>query len=274
MSILHRLPRVLAGAGLVLAGLALVAPALPCAAAPAGPVDTQRIMNHMMMPATRMNGVPLRDAIAYLRSVTGANVFVNWNALQSAGVTRMTPITLNVKNVSVRTVVGLILQIASPQVPLISYTYHNVLTITTRADANRQLVTKVYDVADLLVPVITYTNIPTFNLGQSTQNNSGVSITAGQTSNVNTNNNSNNNLFGGGGGGGGGYGGGQNLFGGKKNSASARGKKLVKLIEAIVEPNIWSTNGGPASIVYFQQRLIVTAPVYVQHEIGGSSTHY
>ena len=71
------------------------------------------------------------------------------------------------------------------------------------------------------------------------------------------------------GGGGGGYGGNDNIFGGKKNSSNARGKKLVKLIEAIVEPRIWSVNGGPASIVYFEQRLIITAPVYVQDEIGG-----
>ncbi len=216
-----------------------------------------RVMMDQILPQTTMNDLPLKDAITYLRSVTGANIFVNWNALQNAGISKLTPISVSLQDVSARKTLSLILEQVSPQTPLIFYTHENVLTITTRSDANRRLVTRVYPVGDLVMSVPNFTNAPQFNLSSATQN---------STSQVSSQ----------GGGGLGNIGGGGSIFqqSGQQNANTTtptdRGKQLVKLIESTIQPNIWSNNGGRASIVYFDRELVVNAPVYVQRMISST----
>jgi hypothetical protein len=53
-----------------------------------------------------------------------------------------------------------------------------------------------------------------------------------------------------------------------KETPDQRAQKLVDLIEASVRPDIWSEKGGPASIKYFDGRLIITAPQVVLDAIG------
>ena len=216
-----------------------------------------RVMMDQILPQTTMNDLPLKDAITYLRSVTGANIFVNWNVLQNVGISKLTPVSLTLQNVSARKTLSLILEEVSPQTPLIFYTHDNVLMITTRSDANRRLVTRVYPVGDLVMTVPNFTNAPQFNLSSATQN---------STSQVSSQ----------GGGGIGNIGGGGSIF--QQNSqqnanmttTTDRAKELVSLIEATIEPSIWSANGGRANIVYFDRELVVNAPVYVQRMISST----
>ncbi len=216
-----------------------------------------RVMMDQILPQTTMNDLPLKDAVTYLRSVTGANVFVNWNALQNAGISKLTPVSLALQNVSARKILSLVLEQVSPQTPLIFYTHDNVLMITTRSDANRRLVTRVYPVGDLVMSVPNFTNAPQFNLSSATQN---------STSQVSSQ----------GGGGLGNIGSGGSIFqqSGQQNAnlktSTDRGKQLVRLIESVVQPNVWTANGGHASIVYFDRELVVNAPVYVQRMISST----
>lgn len=219
-------------------------------------VDT-RVMMDQILPQATMNDLPLKDAITYLRSVTGANVFVNWNALQNAGISKLTPVSLTLQNVSARKILSLVLEQVSPQTALVFYTHDNVLMITTRSDANRRLVTRVYPVGDLVMSVPNFTNAPQFNLSSATQN---------STSQVSSQ----------GGGGLGNIGGGGSIFqqSGQQNAnlktSTDRGKQLVRLIESVIQPNVWTANGGHASIVYFDRELVVNAPVYVQRMISST----
>ena len=216
-----------------------------------------RVLMDQILPQTTMNDLPLNDAITYLRSVTGANIFVNWNVLQNAGISKLTPVSLTLQNVSARKTLSLILEEVSPQTPLIFYTHDNVLMITTRSDANRRLVTRVYPVGDLVMTVPNFTNAPQFNLSSATQN---------STSQVSSQ----------GGGGIGNIGGGGSIF--QQNSqqnanmttTTDRAKELVSLIESTIEPSIWTANGGRANIVYFDRELVVNAPVYVQRMISST----
>jgi hypothetical protein len=216
-----------------------------------------RVMMDQILPQTTMNDLPLKDAVTYLRSVTGANIFVNWSALQNAGISKLTPVSLSLQDVSARKILSLILEQVSPQTPLVFYTHENVLMITTRSDANRRLVTRIYPVGDLVMTVPNFTNAPTFNLSSATQN---------STSQVSSQ----------GGGGIGNIGGGGSIFqqNGQQNANIAtptdRGKQLVKLIEATIQPNVWTANGGRASIIYFDRELVVNAPVYVQRMISST----
>jgi len=250
---MNSLGRFLTGA-LSLAVSVLPLAVLRTICADGGGMQTSEVLGNIV-PDTEMNAVPLRDAINYVQQDSGANIYVNWNALSAVGVSNLTPITLSLQNVTVGKLLALIMAQASPETPTVEYVDSNVLMITTRADADTQMVTRVYNVSDLIMSVPDYSSgAPTLSLALQNQ-----SVNASST-----------------GGGGGGGQTGSNLFGGggqtsqgAVESPAQRGQELVKLIETIVYPSIWADNGGQASIVYFNSNLIITAPEYIQEQIGG-----
>src|SRR3954454_16184238 len=52
------------------------------------------------VPAINFTKVTLKDALDFLRDVTGTEIQEDWAALESAGMSQDTPITVNVKNVT------------------------------------------------------------------------------------------------------------------------------------------------------------------------------
>jgi hypothetical protein len=215
------------------------------------------------MPELKFQGVTLNDAIDFLRDVSGANITVNWKALESAGVSRDSAVNLHLRGVTMRKALELLLNEAGGGDQLTFDVDQGVIEITTRELADSRMITRVYPVDDLIMEIPDFTDAPQFSLDAS-QNQSG----------------------GGGGGGGGGAGGGgggqvtvaNTLFAnqGQLNQSQNQGKTkteraqdLVDLIENLVFPDIWSDHGGKASIRYFNGSLVVTAPRSVQEAIGG-----
>ena len=234
---------------------------LPAASAQ---VNDSRHALGSVVPELNVEAVPLERALNFLRDTSGANIVVNWKVLETLGVAKDTPVTLQVRNLPLRKMLQLVLDQASPNSSLVYNIDSNVIQITSQEDADRQMVTKVY-VVDDLVMAPNVKQAPTLNLGQTTQQSGG----------------------GGGGFGGGGSQGGQNgggqggLFGSQSNNnqpqnvdlmknAQQRGEDLVALIREVVRPTIWRENGGTASIRYFNPgKIIVTAPLSVHEAIGG-----
>jgi uncharacterized membrane protein YgcG len=206
-----------------------------------------------------VDGKSLSQVLDYLRTTTGTNMVVNWTVLEAAGITKDTPITLQVRDVTLRKLLRLVLDQASPATALTFGVDSNVIEITSQDDADKVLITKVYVVDDLVMTDNDVPSPPQMNLQTVTAN----GTTTGGSS-------------GGGGGTGGASAGGGGLFGTQqtaptqpKQTSDQRGADLVALIRDIVRPTIWKENGGPASIKYFSGKLIVTAPVSVQESIGG-----
>ncbi|NNM85408.1 MAG: hypothetical protein HKL96_06615 [Phycisphaerales bacterium] len=233
-----------------------VAPAAGTATADAFRVSTGKLM-YQVLPHTTLHSVPLGNAIDYLRQVSGANIVVNWNALEAAGVSKQATVSLDLRYVTVKKTLELMLSQASSSATLVSYISGNVLTVTTQGDADTHLVTRVYQVGDLVMTIPNFTSFPQFNLQSATQN------STAQVSST-------------GGGGIGNAGGGGGLFGGGTSSGQSnietpdqRGQDLVKLVEHTIQPNVWQSNGGQSNVSYFRGQLVVTAPVYVQQLIGG-----
>src|SRR5829696_3093785 len=54
------------------------------------------------IPEIRLAGVSLSDALDFIREVSGANIHVNWRALELLNVTRQTPVTLRLTDVTIR----------------------------------------------------------------------------------------------------------------------------------------------------------------------------
>ncbi len=208
-------------------------------------VDAKRALS-MRMPETKLGDVRLQDAIEFLQDTSGANIHVNWRALETVNITRETPVSLRAQSLPLRTLLKYVLMEADGQGLTTFYAEDGVIEITTRDLTDRRLITKVYPVEDLLLTIPDFTDAPTF------------ALQAPQIS-------------------GGGGGGGQSLLGnasaGEENNQLAkaeRGRELVQLVMTTVQPEAWRANGGNASIRFFRGRLIVTAPRSVHEQIGGA----
>ncbi len=196
------------------------------------------------LPEIKLGDVRLEDAIAFLQDTSGANIHVNWRALQTVKITRQTPVTLRMQSQTLRSLLKYLMMEVDGEALATFYADDGVIEITTRELADARLVTKVYPVHDLLLTIPDFTDAPSFSL-QSPQVSGGG---AGQS------------LLG-------------NTAAGQDNvqvSKLARGERLVRLVQDTVQPEIWRENGGSASIRFFRGRLIVTAPRSVHEQIGGA----
>jgi uncharacterized membrane protein YgcG len=207
-------------------------------------------------PAIKLDSVAFKDALDFVQDLSGANLHVNWAALQAAGVTKDAVIDLHLRGVPLRKALNLILsEAAAGNAVLTYYVDENVIEITTLELADKMLITRVYPVDDLLMDVPDFTDAPKFDLTQSQGNGGGTTVGAGGGSGSSSSSGS---LFSGGSG-----------DETKGPTKSERAQGLVDLITAIVRPEIWSTNGGPATIRFFNGSLIITAPRSVHEAIDG-----
>jgi hypothetical protein len=218
---------------------------------------------NMVVPNLQAKDVGLAKILEHLTGVTGANIVVNWKALEAAGITKETPINVDLHDLSMSKLLETILDDASATTPLTWQVDRNVIRITTQADADSRMMTRVYPVGDLLLPKNTEFYVP---FGSQTVYNQGV----------------------GGGGVGGGVGvggGGGGLFGNnnQQNGQNGQGNRtidytkdrekagqlLIDVIQTAIRPEIWDKNGGKATAKMFNAMLIISAPESVQEAIGG-----
>lgn len=207
----------------------------------------------MILPDFNADGVGVGKVIDSLRDLSGANIVVNWKVLEQIGIGRDTPVTLQLTDITLRKALQLTLDQASPQTQLVFSVDSNVISITTQAEADKVLYTRVYVVDDLVMTDNNVVQPPQMNLQAITS--------SGTTS---------------GSGGGSAMGGSGSIFTESSTPANTtedtsekRGADLATLITQVVRPEIWQGNGGSASVRYFKGKLIVTAPASVQEAIGG-----
>ena len=227
--------------------IASVSLAQSAAAAPVGKPVEEVHLTH----------VSLSDAIEYLRDVSGANIEVDWKALETVGLSKDAPVSLRLRNVSLRVALKKTLDSASPGVADFIVD-GNVITITSQEAADSKLVTRIIPIGDLLLDIPDFTDAPTMDLSSATSGNSGArGAGAGNSNGTN--------------------GGNQNIFSGgttttadqKKVSRQEKAQQLIDTIQSTVRPSIWDVNGGKSKIKYFNNTLIITAPASVIRVIGG-----
>lgn len=154
------------------------------------------------LPEIRFDAVSFSDVIDFLRDTTQANIFVNWKALEAAGIDRNAPVTTRLRNTKLSKVLRLILEsVGGGATVSLNYTVdEGVITISTTEDLAKNVETRTYDIRDLIIQIPDFTNFPEISLQTNT-----TSRTAGGSS---------------GGGGGGGGGGGQRN--GQRSGGGAR----------------------------------------------------
>ena len=197
------------------------------------------------------NETPLENVIQFIAAVTQLNVDTDWQALENAGVDKTAPVTLNLTNVPVETILNRVCEKASPD-PLTGAAWNvtdGVLTISSREQINKQKAIVIYDIRDLIVEVPDYTNSYELDLQQALQQ-------AGRQ---------------------GGGGGGQSPFtqqnqGGEeqRRTLQERTQEILDIITTNVDTDGWKENGG--DVGYIQQLgglLIITNTPANHRSING-----
>ena len=239
--------------------LAAAALSLALCAVSASASRTSQLLSQRL-PELKFQGVTLGDAIDFLRDVSGANLNVNWKALEGAGVTRDTQVNLHLNGITLRKALELLLSEAGGGDSLTFDVDDGVIEVTTREIADHRMITRVYPVEDLIMIIPDFTDAPQFNLdasqsqGQGGGGGGGIGQGGGSTAQVT------NSLF---------AGNGQQTNTEQVKTKAERAQELVDLIESTVFTDIWKDNGGSATIRYFNGMLVVTAPRSVQEAIGG-----
>jgi hypothetical protein len=226
----------------------------------AAPLETSgnnaRVALDIQLPEVKFNNIGLSDALDFLRDATGANFNVDWKALETVNIDKGTPVSLTLHSISMSKALELVLGQASAENLLTYYVDDNVIEVTTLSTADSKMITVVYDVEDLIAIDDNFN--PTASSGSSISLSSagGSGGGGGGSSSIFSNSNSSNSSNGAAGGG---------------NGKDAKADKLIKLIESTIRPEIWKDNGpsGRATIIEFNDKLIVTAPRSVQEQING-----
>jgi len=126
------------------------------------------------------NETPLEDVISFLRNVSGANIVVNWKALEAIKVETKTPITIKASDLSVARVLDLVLDQLSSAPSKFDRAYwvidEGVVTVSTGSALNVDLKTRVFDVGDVLVAVPNFVGPRVDIRGDQNNNTSGTGI--------------------------------------------------------------------------------------------------
>jgi general secretion pathway protein D len=117
--------------------------------------------------------IDFKDVIQFLREYSDANIHVNWRALSAAGIEQTTKVTVDVRKISVKRALDLVLAdvsgaAAGADAELRYVLDEGVLIVSTKADLARVPIRRVYDIRDLLVPVPDFQG-PRIELQEATQ---------------------------------------------------------------------------------------------------------
>lgn len=218
--------------------LLLLGPVLVVAQTPAKSALQKRL------PELSLKDVALEEALAFFQNATQANWFINWHAIESAGVLRDTPVTVKLRFVPVHVALRTVLESAAPGL-LTFEVDQNVITVTTRKRSEEKMFIRIYPVQDLLVEIPDFRG-PSLNLTDR------LTDTRNQPSQVglfdpNARNRDDDPI----------------------PTRSYRAEQLIRLIQTTIRPDIWNVNGGKARITFLNGYLIVVAPKSVHEALGG-----
>ncbi len=188
--------------------------------------------------------ISLKDAIDFLRDVSGANIHVNWRALKTIGITRDTKVSLKARDVSVARALTLITDQLSVGQDKYSSVYwvvdEGVVEISTGEALNHSTRVEVYDITDLLLVVPNFI-APSIDLSRTTVGNNANNNTSIWGNNTGNNNTSNGDIEG-------------------PGIAEQRQKmrdELVEIIKLSIGEEMWAPE-GKGSVRILGNKLIIS----------------
>lgn len=117
----------------------------------------------------------LSDVVAFISTVSGLNIDVDWDSLDEIGVSREDPISLNLTNVPLETVLNRVMEKATDD-PLNKADWavsDGVVMIASDEALRRNTVLVIYDIRDLLIDIPDYDQVPQIDLQSVLQSGEG-----------------------------------------------------------------------------------------------------
>jgi hypothetical protein len=113
--------------------------------------DSAQVQLEKMIKSVTVENGRLDKVLDFIANSTGANMVVNWRALEAAGIGADAPVTLNLHQIPARVLLNQTLAVVGGG--NIKLSYHiadGIVTVSTADDLAHDMVTRVYDVSDLL----------------------------------------------------------------------------------------------------------------------------
>ncbi len=108
-----------------------------------------------LLPGVNFNKLPFRDTLAFFQTVMAENFHVNWRALKQEGIDPETPITVQVRHVSIARAMDLVFDQVNADRDKFTSIYwvidRGVLVISTGNALNKKLITRVIDAGGALL---------------------------------------------------------------------------------------------------------------------------
>jgi general secretion pathway protein D len=128
------------------------------------------------IPSVAFNDNSLADVIQFVQSVSNQNLDVDWASLEQANIQKETTVSLNLTNVSIKTLLDRIVEkvSGSDRSSRADWTIMDgVVTVASDEKIRKHTALLIYDVRDLLIEVPDYTDVPRIDLQQALQSNQG-----------------------------------------------------------------------------------------------------
>lgn len=201
------------------------------------------------VPQARFADATIEQVVQFVEAISQLNIDVDWTALEEIGVDRATPVSLNLSQVPLRTVLDRVLDKASPdRLSRAAWAVNDgILQIASDEALRKNTILAIYDIRDLLIVVPDFDNAPEFDLSQVLQSS-----------------------------GGGGGGGGQSPFQNAEDEEEEgvpleeRRQQIVDIITQNIDFDGWTENGGDTGRIQpLAGSLIITNTARNHREIGG-----
>lgn len=236
---------------LVLVLLVLVSSTAAFGGAPVAPECWSQWLSTSPPTGVTWRNTAFGDAIDWLRNrdATGSpctmNLVVDWQALEEAGIDRDTEFELQVSDVPLAVIVGLMLEQVGGDTQLGYEANGNVLRISTADRLASRLVVRTYDLTPVTTSVPDFTNGPQVDMTLSERTVSARNGGAG--------------------------GPGMSLTSNGEAVGPNRAERMTELMETIqstVDPDHWAANGGEGSMGLAGTMLVVRQSPDVQEKIA------
>jgi general secretion pathway protein D len=129
-------------------------------------------LNAKRVPSVAFNDNALQDVVEFIKTITQQNVDVDWASLENAGIQRDATVSLNLTNVTAKTLLDRVTDKVSGADRANQADWaviDGVVTIASRERLERNTSLVIYDVRDLLIEVPDYTDVPRIDLQQALQ---------------------------------------------------------------------------------------------------------
>lgn len=104
------------------------------------------------VPEIRFDGIGFEDTVEFFRDITGSNIYVNWQALEAAGIKRDAQVSARLRDVKFSKALEVILKDVGGEKVALAYTVDKgVLRISTSKEIETNPIATVYGIGDLLV---------------------------------------------------------------------------------------------------------------------------